>query len=162
MGVGISFFGFACSLIVSPFVRRLYTQASKPGNIGFRILWILFWFIEKLFYYIIGFGGVTFWRGIWYFWDKYILTNDITASAWLSHAIGFGCLTLLFASKSVLAPPLLPLLDGGKETSFSLPLPRYGESDPCILFTSMCASTTSNPKRKTEDELSSRNLSEIV
>lgn len=158
LGIGISFIGFVFSILIAPVINKLYKKACLSKNYKYKILWVIFWLIEKIFYYIVGFGGVTFWRGIWYFWDRYILVDDLAASAWISHAIGFGCLALLFASKSALAPPLLPLLDGGKETSFSLPLPRYEESDPFILLKSIFK----GKKQNEIDELSSRNLSEIV
>merc|ERR1711879_667301 len=103
----------------------------------FKVIWLFSWLLEKFFYYVIGFGCVCFWRGIWYFWDRYILVGDLFASAWLSHVLGFTCLTLVFASKSVVAPPGLIILDGGETNLFVLDLPAYHRSDPVVFFRSL-------------------------
>ena len=61
--------------------------------------------------YVLGFFVVSCWRGVWLLQDIYILPNDRLHSAWVSHCVGFGALTLGCHFQSVLAPPGLLLGD---------------------------------------------------
>ena len=57
---------------------------------------------------IIGFGVVSFWRGVWYLWDVMVFQDP--ADKWLSGLAsmltGIAILALMRSFYSVLAPPI--------------------------------------------------------
>ena len=68
--------------------------------------------------YVLAFGSVNTWRGVWYLWDAY---DGVTlASAWVSHWVGLSGLLVLGASRSVLAAPTVLVLDD-TTTAMSVP-----------------------------------------
>ena len=57
---------------------------------------------------VIGFGVVSFWRGVWYLWDVLVFTRpeDKLFSAVASLATGIIILGVMRSFYSVLAPPI--------------------------------------------------------
>jgi len=57
---------------------------------------------------IIGFGVVSFWRGVWYLWDvfTFIQPEDKLVSAMASAITGIVILSVMRTFYSVLAPPI--------------------------------------------------------
>lgn len=57
---------------------------------------------------VIGFGVVSFWRGVWYLWDVLVFTRpeDKLFSAVASLTTGVVILAVMRTFYSVLAPPL--------------------------------------------------------
>ncbi len=57
---------------------------------------------------VIGFGVVSFWRGVWYLWDVFTFVNpeDRLFSALASLLTGIVILAVLRTFYSVLAPPI--------------------------------------------------------
>ena len=57
---------------------------------------------------IIGFGVVSFWRGVWYLWDVFTFTRpeDKLFSALASTLVGIVVLSVLRTFYSVLAAPI--------------------------------------------------------
>ena len=57
---------------------------------------------------IIGFGVVSFWRGVWYLWDVFTFANpeDRLFSALASAITGIVILSVMRTFYSVLAPPI--------------------------------------------------------
>jgi hypothetical protein len=57
---------------------------------------------------IIGFGVVSFWRGVWYLWDVFTFTRpeDKLVSALASAITGIVILSFMRTFYSVLAPPI--------------------------------------------------------
>ena len=57
---------------------------------------------------VIGFGVVSFWRGVWYLWDVLVFTHpdDKLYSAVASMATGILILGVMRTFYSVLAPPI--------------------------------------------------------
>ena len=51
--------------------------------------------IEKVLYAIlVGFGVITFWRGLWRLWDAYVYPDNLKLSAWISVIVGLAILIL--------------------------------------------------------------------
>lgn len=57
---------------------------------------------------VIGFGVVSFWRGVWYLWDVFVFTDpeDKLFSALASLLTGLAILCISRKFYSVLAPPI--------------------------------------------------------
>jgi hypothetical protein len=57
---------------------------------------------------IIGFGVVSFWRGVWYLWDvfTFVRPEDRLFSALASVTTGIVILSIMRTFYSVLAPPI--------------------------------------------------------
>ena len=56
---------------------------------------------------VVGFGVVSFWRGVWYLWDVFTLAQEERLySALASMITGIVILTVLRTFHSVLAPPI--------------------------------------------------------
>lgn len=56
---------------------------------------------------VVGFGVVSFWRGVWYLWDVFTLgEGEKLASALASMITGIAILALMRTFYSVLAPPI--------------------------------------------------------
>jgi len=57
---------------------------------------------------VIGFGVVSFWRGVWYLWDVLVFTRpeDKLFSAVASLATGVVILAAMRTFYSILAPPM--------------------------------------------------------
>lgn len=57
---------------------------------------------------VVGFGVVSFWRGVWYLWDVFTFTEpeDQLFSALASMLTGIAILAVLRTFYSVLAPPI--------------------------------------------------------
>lgn len=57
---------------------------------------------------VIGFGVVSFWRGVWYLWDVLVFTDpeEKLFSALASLLTGLAILCVLRTFYSVLAPPI--------------------------------------------------------
>ena len=57
---------------------------------------------------IIGFGVVSFWRGVWYLWDVFTFTRpeDRLVSGLASAITGIVILSVMRTFYSVLAPPI--------------------------------------------------------
>lgn len=57
---------------------------------------------------VIGFGVVSFWRGVWYLWDVLVFTDpdDKLYSALASMLTGIAILAIFRTFYSVLAPPI--------------------------------------------------------
>ena len=57
---------------------------------------------------VIGFGVVSFWRGVWYLWDVFTFTQeeDRLFSALASMITGIAILAVMRTFYSVLAPPI--------------------------------------------------------
>ena len=56
---------------------------------------------------VVGFGVVSFWRGVWYLWDVFTLAQEERlASALASMITGVVILALMRTFYSVLAPPI--------------------------------------------------------
>jgi hypothetical protein len=70
--------------------------------------------LQILHTYIVGFGGVCVWRGVWYLWDVY--DGISIKSGWISHAVGIIGLLMLRALRSILAPPAASLMDGREDS----------------------------------------------
>jgi len=57
--------------------------------------------ITKLLYaLLIGFGVISFWRGLWTLMDLYLFPNSLVISSWVSLFIG---LAILYFTKHVIA-----------------------------------------------------------
>lgn len=67
--------------------------------------------VERFLTYLLGFAAVCYWRGIWYFWDAYIISYNVELSAWISHCVGVFVLLVLFSLRSIMAPPAVFLYD---------------------------------------------------
>lgn len=106
-------------------------QKKKDKNGKWASLWVILCIGEILFCLTMGVGAVCFWRGVWYFWDLYILSDDLLKSGWISMLSGIFMLILLSTLKSILAPPAVFLLDGG-DGLFYLQLPDYSKSNIVI------------------------------
>lgn len=70
--------------------------------------------IRAVMLYILGFGTVNLWRGIWYLLDYLVLweKDEQLKSWWCTTLAGAGGAFLLFTGASLLAPPAIFLLDG--------------------------------------------------
>lgn len=57
---------------------------------------------------VIGFGVVSYWRGVWYLWDVFVFPNpeDKLYSALASMLTGIAILAMMRSFYSVLAPPI--------------------------------------------------------
>lgn len=56
---------------------------------------------------VVGFGVVSFWRGVWYLWDVFTLgQEERLASALASMITGIVILAVMRTFYSVLAPPI--------------------------------------------------------
>lgn len=56
---------------------------------------------------VVGFGVVSFWRGVWYLWDVFTLgQDDRLVSALASMIAGIVILAVMRTFYSVLAPPI--------------------------------------------------------
>jgi hypothetical protein len=57
---------------------------------------------------VVGFGVVSFWRGVWYLWDVFVFSEPEHKlySALASSITGIVILALMRSFYSVLAPPL--------------------------------------------------------
>ena len=56
---------------------------------------------------VVGFGVVSFWRGVWYLWDVFTLgQGDRLVSALASMIAGIVILAVMRTFYSVLAPPI--------------------------------------------------------
>ena len=56
-------------------------------------------------------AGISFWRGIWYLQDVYLVPAQPELSSWLSFAIGTCVLLLLNSLRSTHAPPFFTVAD---------------------------------------------------
>ena len=84
--------------------RKLITKSS-----------ILYSILERLYSFLVGFGVVNYWRGVWYLWDAYILTSYPIVQSWVSLLVGCLILFGLRAFRSVFAPPMVFLPDDAND-----------------------------------------------
>ena len=55
---------------------------------------------------VVGFGVVSFWRGVWYLWDLFVFSGNKLYSALASVMTGIIILAVMRTFYSVLAPPI--------------------------------------------------------
>lgn len=55
---------------------------------------------------VVGFGVVSFWRGVWYLWDIFVFSENKLYSALASVITGIIILAVMRTFYSVLAPPI--------------------------------------------------------
>ncbi len=55
---------------------------------------------------VVGFGVVSFWRGVWYLWDIFVFFESKLYSALASVITGIIILAVMRTFYSVLAPPI--------------------------------------------------------
>lgn len=91
--------------------------------VGFIMLWLGWWksteiplrksILRFLVVYILGFATVNIWHGIWYFLDRWFLSDvGPVANFWWSTGLGVLVCYSLCSGASLLAPPAIFLIDG--------------------------------------------------
>jgi hypothetical protein len=63
--------------------------------------------VERAFSFLVAFGAVAYWRGVWYLWDVHVFPNSPEARHWSSMLVGTGILFSLRSFRSTLAPPMV-------------------------------------------------------
>ena len=67
--------------------------------------------IERLFSFIVGFGAVSYWRGVWLLWDELVLVDNPIQQNWICLLAGTILLLSLRSFRSVFAPPMVYMPD---------------------------------------------------
>lgn len=99
--------------IVTGIVCHLVSAYSRSKSAGRDHFQSLFWYglQERLFSFLVAFGAVNYWRGVWLLWDGLVLTNDPVLQNWLSLIVGTFILFALRSFRSVFAPPMVYMPD---------------------------------------------------
>jgi hypothetical protein len=103
IGIGT---GVVCHLVSA------YSQSKSAsrGRDHFQSL-LSYGLQERLFSFLVAFGAVNYWRGVWLLWDGLVLTNDPILQNWLSLIVGTCLLFALRSFRSVFAPPMVYMPD---------------------------------------------------
>jgi hypothetical protein len=98
IGIGT---GVICHLV------SVYSRSKSASRDHF------FWYglQERLFSFLVAFGAVNYWRGVWLLWDGLVLTDDPVLQNWLSLIVGTCLLYGLRSFRSVFAPPMVYMPD---------------------------------------------------
>ncbi|XP_064622058.1 uncharacterized protein LOC135484475 isoform X2 [Lineus longissimus] len=65
--------------------------------------------LTRVYIYVVGFGAVNLWRGVWYLWDHY--TSKTAISGGVSFTVGVVLLALCRGVRNINAPPLVIVVD---------------------------------------------------
>jgi len=114
IGVGAIAFFF----LIQPYVRRLFIFISGKSDVEDPdIRWprlIARGILYRLYLLGIGIAVVLVWRGIWQFWDEWVLTNDVESSSWAAAGTGLGILLFTYSLSSFVGPPAFHFNDRPK------------------------------------------------
>ncbi|XP_067622486.1 uncharacterized protein fusl isoform X1 [Eurosta solidaginis] len=100
------------TFVIKPFIRCICNK-----NYG-----ILRLITCDLFYFLIFFGAVNAWRGIWNLLDIYVYPDNKILSYWLTHVIPFLILAALKCSNSILVRGVFIDAEGTAEECVEIPI----------------------------------------
>ena len=66
---------------------------------------------ERIFSFIVAFGAVSYWRGVWYLWDELVLASNPILQNWICLLVGTLLLMSLRSFRSTFAPPMVYMPD---------------------------------------------------
>ena len=72
---------------------------------------LIYGIVERCFSFLVAFGAVSYWRGVWTLWDQLVFVNNPVTQNWMSLIVGSVVLLCLRSFRCTFAPPMVYMPD---------------------------------------------------